>query len=190
MRCERYLLSCSSDLLNTMFDILDINLMSSSAGKVHTSCSGWGWGWGLNPLCLNAEKTSDRRQTNVQQTSSQRRQRRWTDVFWICFRRWTRWRRRVILQRSMQISSSSSSSGLDSERQSGCSCLIKASEANETQLFVQCLHCPARLSLSVYQMRLAGERHWWTRDFTLQRRQTQPVAYEHLRSCQPDFTDR
>lgn len=52
--------------------------------------------------------------------------------------------------------------------QDDVSCLIKASEANETQLFVQCFHCPAGLSLSVYQMRLSAERHWWTPDFTLQ----------------------
>ena len=81
MRCERYLLSCSSDLLNTMFDILDINLMSSSAGKVHTSCSSWGWGWGLNPLCLNAEKTSDKRPTNVFSTSSETLNWRLLDLF-------------------------------------------------------------------------------------------------------------
>lgn len=113
---------------------------------------------------MNAEKTSDKLPFWLRRTSSQRDAELTSSGF--VSARWTRWRRTVILQRSMQMSSSPAST--PSVSQDDVSCLIKASEANETQLFVQCLHCPAGLSLSVYQMRLSAERHWWTRDFTLQ----------------------
>lgn len=63
---------------------------------------------------MNAEKTSDKLPFWLRRTSSQRDAELTSSGF--VSARWTRWRRTVILQRSMQMSSSS---GLDSERQSG-----------------------------------------------------------------------